>query len=259
MVWLVSLFVFFSMSRSKMAHYALPMLPPLALLVGPSLARLWSEGWREETPHAVQRGGTGLAWLLIMIGVAVLLAPALSQDLDYSQVGAALLIAPLGLGGLGLGVFLMRRRGWAAWASPLVALLALAGLAGLATPKLDDYRSLKPLVAPIASTLVPEDVLVSFADYYHGLVFYSGRRVVVARNWGELDFGRRQDSQAAKWFLPDDTAFIRLLQNPRLRVVAVGETQAFLRLKEQAQGVPGLLLFEWECRGDKSLFSNRPR
>lgn len=259
MVWLVSFFVFLSLSRSKMVHYALPMLPPLALLLGPPLARLWSAGWRDEPPAAVRRGVAGLAWLLILAGLAALLAPALSPDVDYTQVGAALLIAPLGLAGLGLGIFLVRRAGWAAWASPLVALLVLAGLAGLITPRLEDYRSLKPLVAPLAKTLAPEDVLVSFADYYHGVVFYSGRRVVVARNWGELDFGRRQDPQASKWFLPDDGAFIRLLQDPGVRVVAVGETQAFQKLRQQTQGVPGLLLFEWERRGDKSLFSNRPR
>jgi 4-amino-4-deoxy-L-arabinose transferase-like glycosyltransferase len=259
MVWLLSLLVFLSLSQSKMAHYALPMLPPLALLLGPPLARLWSAGWRGEPPTGVRRGVAGLAWILILAGLAALLAPALSPDVDYTQVGAALLIAPLGLTALGLGIFLTRRAGWAPWASPLVALLVLAGLAGLVTSRLEDYRSLKPLVAPLAKNLLPDDVLVSYADYYHGAVFYSGRRVVVARNWGELDFGRRQDPQSAKWFLPDDGAFVRLLQDPEVRVLAVGETQAFLRLKQQTQGVPGLLLFEWQRRGDKSLFSNRPR
>ena len=68
----------------------------------------------------------------------------------------------------------------------------------------------------------------------------------------------RSDPQAVNWFLPDNAAFIRLLQDHMVRVVAVGETKAFLRLKQQVQGVPGLLLFEWERQGDKSLFSNRP-
>ncbi len=258
-VWFLSLLIFLSLSRSKMVHYALPMLPALALTLGQPLARLWAWGAREESPKGVRWGVACLGWLMLLAGLAVLALPALIEDVDFAQAGSLLVFGPLALATLGLGIFLVRGWNWGLWASSLAALLTLAGLAGLVTPRLDDYRSLESLVAPIRKELQPDDLLVCYADYYHGAVFYGGRRVAVVRNWGELDFGRRHDPQATKWFIADDAAFVRLLRSPDTRVLAVGETQAFMKLKKNTQGTPGLKLFEWGRKGDKSLFSNRPR
>jgi hypothetical protein len=85
--------------------------------------------------------------------------------------------------------------------------------------------------------------------------------VKVVRNWGELDYGRRHKSakEVNRWFLPDDQSFVRLLQRPKDRVIALAETQAYKRLKQKTKDVPGVLLFEWRTLGDKTLFSNRPQ
>jgi len=129
----------------------------------------------------------------------------------------------------------------------------------LAAPALDPFRSLAGLMRPLLTELKPADMLVTYGDHYYGVSFYSGRRVAVVGNWGELEFGRKLDPEARKWFLPDDPALIRRMQNPRVRVFAISETAAYARFRKKAGGVPGLLLFEWARLGDKSLFCNRPK
>jgi 4-amino-4-deoxy-L-arabinose transferase-like glycosyltransferase len=48
-IWAVFIFVFFSISSTKLITYILPVFPPLAILAGLSLDRLWDDyrpaGW----------------------------------------------------------------------------------------------------------------------------------------------------------------------------------------------------------------------
>ncbi len=257
--WFVFFFLLLSASRSKMLHYALPMLPALALLLGRALGQLFAGGIKGEAPPALRWSLAGLAVLCLAGGLAFVVVPAGNPDISFGQVGAFLLIGPALAAAAGVAVFALRRRLVMVLAAPLGLFLLIAAVAGLAAPRLDAYRSVEGLVAPLRGELRPGDVLASYGDYYQGMPFYSGRRVVVVRNWGELDFGRRRARDAARWFLPGDGEFIRLLQNPRTRVIALAETGHYRDLMRKVKGKPGLLLFSWGTLGDKTLFSNRPR
>jgi hypothetical protein len=104
-----------------------------------------------------------------------------------------------------------------------------------------------------------DDVLVSFGDYFQGLPFYAGRRVVVAGNWGELEFGRKQDPQAAKWFLLGPGELIELMKDTRRRVVVLCFSDEYARFLHRAKGMEGFKQHLWAKAGDKVLFANRPR
>ncbi len=257
-VWFISFFLFLSLSSSKMLHYGLPMMPALALLLGPALASFPFKDWQRPCPKGISFSLAVLAVLVMAAGLVVLLVPALNPDIHYQQVGMFLLLGPALAAGAGLLIFLLRARLGAFWGAPLFIFAVVVACVALAAPALDPYRSLAGLMKPLQAELKPADMLVTYGDHYYGVPFYGGRRAAVVGNWGELDFGRRLDPEARKWFLPDDQALIRLLQNPRVRVLAVSETAAYERFRKKAGGVPGLLLFEWARLGDKSLFCNRP-
>lgn len=259
MVWFGSFFLFLSASQSKMMHYALPMLPPLALLLGRPLGSL-AQAWRgQESPPGVRHGLTALAALVVLAAAALPLVLAASPDVGYEQVGAFLLLVPLFLAGLGLGVFWVRGRAWAGLGAPLGLLAGMVLCVLLAAPRLDQYRSVKELAAPLRQTLAAEDVLVSFGDYFQGLPYYAGRRVVVAGNWGELEFGRVRDPQASQWFLPGPGELADLLRDSRRRVVVLCFSDEYQRFLARPKITEGLKLYEWGKVGDKLLFSNRPR
>jgi 4-amino-4-deoxy-L-arabinose transferase-like glycosyltransferase len=260
-IWFASFFVFLTASSSKMIHYILPAVPALALIMGQVLAMAGAGGWRNWAAPGLRASLTAMALAIMAVGAGLALAPALSPEISYKHAGLLPFLGPILGAAAAVGIFALRARLWSALASPLLVFALLTFFAALAAPMLNDYRSVEGLVKPIRPILNPSDHLVSYGDYFQGMPFYSGVRVKVVRNWGELDYGRRHEAaaEAKRWFLPDDQSFVRLLQRPKDRVIALAETQAFERLKQKIKGTPGILLFEWRTLGDKTLFSNRPK
>ncbi len=256
--WFVSFFVFLSISSSKMMHYALPMLPPLALLVGRPLAGVMSWKPGEVSPLGLRASLLALAGLSLAAGLALLVIPAGNPDISYAHGGALLFWGPLFLSLLGLGVYLVRGRAWAAAGAPLAVFALLVLGAALAAPTLDEYRSVGGLIKPIRGELKKGDIMANLGDYYQGTAFYSRRRVKVAENWGELEFGRRLAPDRAQWFLKGDEALLKLMEGKR-RVFVIAETPRYEKFFRLAQGKFGLPIFPWIQMGDKTLFSNRPR
>lgn len=260
MVWFGAYFVFLTLSQSKMLHYALPMLPPLALFTGRYLAGLAEDGWRLPAGRALTGGLEALAALLLLCGLAVPLVPQLSPDITNEHMGVFLFLGPVVLGAAALAVHLIRGHAWAAVAGPLAVFALMAGFYLAAAGRLDPYRSVADLVTPIKDQLGEADVLVTYGDYYHGAMFYSGRRVAIVGNWGELDYGRQRDPQAAQWFMeegPDQQNMLALLRSKK-RVLAISETEKYKRLLgSKAIRKDGPTLWEWARVGDKSLFANQ--
>jgi 4-amino-4-deoxy-L-arabinose transferase-like glycosyltransferase len=258
-VWFVGYFLFLSLSRSKMVHYALPMLPPLALIVARPLSGVMSWPKGAHAPAGLRASLTALATLCLLAGLGLLVVPALNPDINYAHVGAMLFAGPLLLALVALGVWALRGRAWAAAGAPLAVFLLLVLGAALAAPTLDRYRSVGPLIKPMAHQLRPGDLVATLGDYWHGAAFYTRRRVAVVDNWGELDFGRKRAPDRARWFLKGDQALLKLMEGGR-RVFVIAETPRFKQFRGMAQKrKQALPLFAWAPVGDKTLFSNRPK
>ncbi|MCB2191081.1 MAG: glycosyltransferase family 39 protein [Deltaproteobacteria bacterium] len=258
-VWFLGMFIFFTLSRSKMMHYALPMLPPLALLVGRPLSGVMSWPRGATAPGGIRASLTVLAALCLVVGLAMLVFPAINPDISYSQAGVILFLGPLFMALLALGVYLTRKRAWAAAIAPLTVFALLVLGAAEVAPTLDRLRSVGPLLKPIAAQLRPDDVVATLGDYWHGVAFYTKKRVLVADNWGELDFGRRLDPQRDKWFLQGNRSLLKVMAGDK-RVFVIAKNDRWERLHALAQKRKHALpLFPWATAGDKTLFSNRPR
>lgn len=260
-VWFGSYFVFLTLSQSKMLHYALPMMPPLALIMGRALAGLGESGWRSESGGFLAISIDVLAVLLLIAGAAMFMAPQFIQDVSYDHFGLLIFIGPLVLGLAALACHLFRRRAWVAIAAPLTVFAMLAGIWVTAAATLDPYRSVQKLVASIAGEIKPDDILATYGDYYHGAVFYGKRRVMVIGNWGELEYGRARDTDADKWFInerPDPDNLLKVMYRPE-RIFVITETDKYRRVINSPQRKKnGPPLYEWARAGDKTLFCNRP-
>ncbi|HWR40033.1 MAG TPA: glycosyltransferase family 39 protein [Patescibacteria group bacterium] len=101
-IWAVFIFLFFSVSQTKLVSYILPMFPPLSLVVGWYAARLWEE--RHDRPWG---------WALTSSGIAVVLAAALwllREDIPELREHVWVMIAVLTLMALGSLLFCWRRQ-----------------------------------------------------------------------------------------------------------------------------------------------------
>ena len=195
LVWSAFIFVFFSMSSSKLPSYILPIFPPLALVIGTQL---------ETLP------GRTLIWLtlpLVVVTAVCMLAVGFGFDalvrtfadprqpiaplLAYGPWLAAACAVAL-LGGIAALAWLMSGRRTAAilavaFTAQLAALLILTGHDELA-----DSRSAAPILSRVVSQhgpLAPDSPFYSVKMYDQTLPWYLGRTVTPVQHQDELAMG----------------------------------------------------------------------
>ncbi len=200
-LWCGFIFLFFSLSDSKLGSYILPIFPALALLVGRELEKLR------------RRDAMLSAFLCIALAlVALWQAPELQKHTDKLPLELYQAFLPWLAAGIVLvmltstvGFFLAYFNRVAAGITLLAAgvLLGTQVLANGAQALSPAY-SQKSLADQMAASVSPETPIYSLQDYPQSLPFYLGRTLTLVAYKGELEFGIGQEP--ARW-IPDLDAF----------------------------------------------------
>ncbi|MGH9859449.1 MAG: hypothetical protein ACRD5F_05420, partial [Candidatus Acidiferrales bacterium] len=135
--WVIFPVLFFSLSKSKLPGYVLPVIPALALLLARSLCK------RMEARQRSAR------WLLLAVGATLLLLatgtllPSTGAQLPGVTSNALRLLALIaGAGGMAVTVFAWRRQSWRAVAASAITVAALAaGITTRVLPAMDSHIS----------------------------------------------------------------------------------------------------------------------
>ena len=185
--------LFFSASSSKLEAYVLPMLPPLALLLGERVAGLAAGRLR------------GHLALALVVGLVVLAAPpvvrafgadteaaALPDAFDpWLQAAGAVLAA-----GAAFGVYQAGHgRARTAVVGTALAALVASQLGNSGAESLSPSRSGYDLAVKIAPLLKPDTPFYSFGMYEQTLPFYLGRTTKLVGSAEEMAFGLEQEPQ----------------------------------------------------------------
>jgi 4-amino-4-deoxy-L-arabinose transferase-like glycosyltransferase len=216
-LWMFSglVFVFFSVSRSKLIPYVLPIWPALAVLLALGIERARARG----ASFRGERTVTGILFgALLCGGLAYGFGSGYLARFDATAAGACALAALLGGFVLNVSPRLTAR----AEAAPLVAAPWLAFTAFLLAvlPGAARWVTPWPVVEPALAALTDDAVLVQRGHYLEVLPFYAARTTPVsALGWSELDFGRSHAGTEAAF--PSDEAFAALWNGPRKVVVMV--------------------------------------
>ena len=192
LIWAAFVFVFFSLSQSKLIPYILPLLPSLSLLIGRELAR---RGPRALLPHlrgVVLAAATLCAAVLIAAHVpagARLTAQASTATVWALAAGfAALALAAA------LAVYWCRqghlRRAVAAMA---VGIVCLTQLFLLGADRLPRMQALVVAVQRLRPWVEHSQSFYCVGLYPQPLPFYLKRTCTLVGYRGELDFGLRQE------------------------------------------------------------------
>jgi 4-amino-4-deoxy-L-arabinose transferase-like glycosyltransferase len=220
-LWAAVIFVFFSLSGSKLPGYIVPLFPPLAWLAARALQTLDARGWRLQ-----------LGWMsgCLLLGLAGTVGVVkLGSTPGLRHYGLWLLAAcVLGLAGLALA-WLWQRRGrlQASIAAAGLAVYAAATLGLLGHEVLGRPSSGVDLVPAIRARLQPDTVLYGVRLLDHTLPFYLQRTLVMVEDPDELEFGTQQEP--ARW-VPSLAAFRPLWeQGPAALAVMSPQTYETLR------------------------------
>jgi 4-amino-4-deoxy-L-arabinose transferase-like glycosyltransferase len=245
--WVLFIFLFFSVSDSKLATYMTPIFPPLAVLLGRGLD-LWAE--REDGAQSCR----GPLVVSALLAAAMFLLPHFSRHAgDPSAWMRATAMPILLILAWGAVPLFLRRLGAerVILLSFLLLALFLTSLNRPAAIHLGGYKSVKGLAQVLASSLKPGDVVAQYGIYRHGIPFYTKRRTVQVDETGELTFGALRAKDRAEYFLDED-GFLRLWESGA-RVFCVFKRDAMPMIREKFPG--HRLLYQTD---EGILIVNRP-
>lgn len=233
-VWTLFIFIFFSISNSKLVGYILPIFPSLALLIACQ--------WEDSSPKARQlsailfalAGAAGLAFSLMAparLAASGLPEVELAMDLAFlSWLTAACVI--IIAGSVMALLFAGRNKDLS-----LISLAVSGFLAGqllmLGYEPMGKDRAGIVHVKAIQSELTPDTPIYSVGLYEQCLPFYLGRTLTLVGFPDELAFGLEQ--QPELW-IAKQSDFIQQWRDGNLKgkpAIAILRTEAYKELQEQ--------------------------
>ncbi|EIJ47274.1 undecaprenyl-phosphate-4-amino-L-arabinose--lipid A 4-amino-L-arabinosyltransferase [Herbaspirillum sp. GW103] len=202
LVWAVFIFVFFSISDSKLPSYILPIFPALALLIACYL---------EEADYKA------LAWAgsLVALPSAVALAfiprvpslaknayslPLIEAHVPYLYAGALIFF----VGGIAAIRLARQHKDWAVTSLATTAFLA-GQLLMLGHDPQGRYSAGVDYVPVLQAELKPETPIYLVGRYEQALPFYLRRTMILVEHADEMEFGLKQEPQL---WLPTVDAFV---------------------------------------------------
>ena len=177
-LWIALPFLFFSVSKSKLPHYILPIFPALALLIAAPLVRLYGESAKKaQRVLALTWIGHGMVALYFLAGFMkpAILPRAIDKGVatmtQQGWVYGAVIVLTLALLGCWQASRQPRRQAqlFIVQASAMIVFLAFVAHLMSATAPL---RSAKALAEQAAALALPGTQLVFYDTYLSGMAFY---------------------------------------------------------------------------------------
>jgi len=229
-LWAAVVFVFFSVSDSKLVSYILPMFPALALLIGVRLTQISARALAWQTLPAAL---TAIALLALLPGIERYASREVPAEMFRNYADWLLPAGLLQLAGAAACAWLA----WRGRPNAAIAALACAGLA-FAQLALSGHESLSRansayyIAQQITPELKPGMPFYSVDTYDQSLQFYLRRSTTMVSYKDELGFGIAQEPEK---FIPDMAQFEKTWNADR-DALALMSPYTYDRLR--AQGLP---------------------
>jgi 4-amino-4-deoxy-L-arabinose transferase-like glycosyltransferase len=236
LIWAVFIYVFFSISSSKLPSYLLPMFPVLALLMGKRIAEMRERVLFWQVVPALL---VPLALLALALNVGKLADTPNQAELYPHYVPWLVTAALVSMAGL-LGGLLLLWRGKKIIAVPVLALSALVAaqiaLSGYETVARE--RSAKHIAEAIRAEVKPDIPFYSVLTYEQTLPFYIKHTFTLVQYQDEMAYGIKQEPQR---YIPTLDEFA---QAWRAQPHALAIMPAYAYPKVQRLGIPMQVIFE---------------
>ncbi len=220
LLWFTLIFIFFSIPKSKTIGYILPVLPPLALMVGHYLATMWDT----RSTKGFKIGVLFFVGLSIALGSIAFIAPH-SNSFNLSPALKPYLFFTAGLfflASISVLPFINSVKS-IFFCVTLVAVLGLLTLS--ASTSILNEKSIKPVAMDLKPKLSANDEVVAYYKYYQDLPIYLERRITIVADWAAPDIINKDNWVRELWFgmpfqntkdwLIDDHAFWRRWQSDK--------------------------------------------
>jgi hypothetical protein len=238
LIWSIVVFVFFSVSRSKLPPYILPIFPSVAIMIAFMFDTNWAKLFsrRSEVLACTAVFAATAAAVIVLyagpVSVQQLLAglspetPKILSSLRFFALGIVVIAVIAAV----LPIF-SRFRTSSAVVSTLAGFsVAFTVMLMLNLSVVDRLNTTKRLSLAFNAEKKQCDYLVNYGSFEESLPFYTGRRVIMASYTGELEMGS-QYTDAKDYFLTEDE-FFRLLGSEK-HIYVVAKAGRLKRLQEK--------------------------
>lgn len=225
-IWVAVIYVFYTFSSSQLIPYLLPILPPLAIILGDYFAAMWNQ----PQNFGLNNGFKAVAIINILLGISIIIAINFAIDFhqevyvsrDFYEAAAIM------LGSGFLVYYFYHKHGIAGGFVVIVITMSIFLLRVNPFISVSNHRSIKPLAMFLKAQLRPDDEVVSFQDYYQDLPFYLQRIITVANYSGELEFGIKH-MDASKWIINTDEFWRLWYSNKKVYMFTSNDNYAKLQ------------------------------
>jgi 4-amino-4-deoxy-L-arabinose transferase-like glycosyltransferase len=254
-IWSVLLFIFFSVSGSKLPPYILPVFPALAIMI----AALFHEHWRAPFERNWEITGNGIIMAIFALAIFLYLSPsfmayvenitmdslAIARSLFYFSLIVSLSAAACFI------LFLLKPMRLPKNTFAILFLFSLSLIVAIVTHSgiLDKANTAKDLALMVNAQKDRPDVIINYSALDLTLPFYLQRPVVIASYTGELAMGAKYED-SRKYFM-DEKEFLDTLRSGK-KVLFITK---YKRIEKLKNAVPGRIKI-LKCQNDRCLLSN---
>ena len=190
--WAAIPFLFFSLSRSKLPGYILPIIPALALLMGATLAE-----WIESGEFGRRVRAAAALQALLSLGMCVALPIVFEKSYGQHWFATLPISVAVAVPALAALIYVRRRDARRAVAAVVCqGLLLVLALTQFAYPALGRYHSTREIAQKLVSVREAGEPAVTFRFFHHTLHYYTGYGMTA--DLGDLEALRRQLADAGK-------------------------------------------------------------
>lgn len=197
LLWLVIIFTFFSIPKSKTVGYILPIFPALALLIGNYLDNLW----QQTKSKGITAGMIGFIILSGITSIGFLIAPSIkSLEVSPEMIPYFSLASILFLVGGAVSIYLLFSQQFSKMFYCLLAVACAFLLILSASSNSINKRSIKPLTQELNAILKPGDEVVTYFKFYYDLPIYTEKRITIVADWKASDIAQNDNWVRELWY-----------------------------------------------------------
>nr|WP_254439728.1 glycosyltransferase family 39 protein [Pandoraea iniqua] len=228
--WSIFIFVFFSVSHSKLISYLLPIAPAMALLFGLYLAQMR----RDQLRVHLAGYAVFLIAALVMVAIFVGRSGSVRNPNELYKAFQIWLYFALGAGLVGTLVAwrLARhsaRRAVIMFAAAMLLLTTIGGMGHEVFGRQSSGVLLVPAIKAEMQRLGPDTPFYSVNVLDHTMPFYLGTDMIMVQHPDELEFGVKQEPQ--KWLPTLADFYARWRADPK--ALALVDPDTFSRLEAE--------------------------
>lgn len=214
-LWFSIIFVFYSMSDSKLVPYIVPCLMPMAILISRHLNHISYQTTKIKIALFIN----AFISLLIIVALIVIAIKSDFISLEEFIFSGSFIILVLFISNLIIFISWYKYKNF----SQIIAIYAISAILFSFSlqpviTQVAQHRTGKE-IAQVVNTLKTKDTLIiSYKDYLQDLPFYTKSRIAIYDYLSELEFGSKHDSGQG-WFFNKEEFLSTWQQNPHAILV----------------------------------------